>query len=145
MTGFLRPTLVGLVAVVVMNCNNSVNAQFVAYPGSPAVSPSGRFVLKVFETEISGSDHVYFEVSERDTQKLVLRSKNRYRTRDAIYILWGREDRVWLYSGDVGTFWWTRQPSGVWKRHIYRYDVPPTDNIEAPEFLKEVRPQLHKH
>jgi hypothetical protein len=59
-----------------------------------------------------------------------------FRARDRNYVFWAdEEDVLWGYSGDVGTFFWTKE-DGSWVEKAY------TDDIDAivPQALKEVRP-----
>jgi hypothetical protein len=59
-----------------------------------------------------------------------------FRARDRNYVFWAdAEDVLWGYSGDVGTFFWTKE-DGSWVKKAY------ADNKDAivPQALKEARP-----
>jgi hypothetical protein len=35
--------------------------------------------------------------------------------------LWVVDDRVWVYSGDLGTFFWENEPdTKEWQQHVYK-------------------------
>lgn len=104
----------------------------------PAVSPSGDYRLVV----VSGYDGTVrfqaFQVLSQDGESLYL-SPDRFGLQHTTYFLWDQDDRVWVYSGDLGTFFWELEDTGEWKKHVYaQSDVP------APDFLKEVRPRWHQ-
>lgn len=76
-------------------------------------SPSGRYVLDVFE---DGPD-VGFRVTDPDGMP-VLAPAERWARRHRYAILWGEGDIVWAHSSDVGTTVW--QPDGEdWKRALW--------------------------
>lgn len=114
-----------------------------------AVSPSGKYVLLVKEVSENGSTLNYFLImsateTEKDSENpspenVVYTSTDKFRTRDTLYFLWDNNDRVWVYSGDVGTYFWEQGDNGLWTKHTYT-----DEDIEAPTFLKEVRPEYHK-
>ena len=63
----------------------------------------------------------------------VYAAPERFATRHTTYFLWGPEDRVWVYSGDVGTFFWERNAdTGAWEKHVYA-----EEDVPLPEFLQE--------
>ena len=62
-----------------------------------------------------------------------------FRARDRNYVFWAdEEDILWGYSGDVGTFFWTKE-YGSWVKKAY------ADNKDAivPQALKEARPNKY--
>ena len=103
-----------------------------------AISPSGKYILVV----VAGQDGVVrfqsFQILDRDGEPLFL-SPERFGTRHTTYFLWDQDDRVWVYSGDVGTcFLECNASTGEWETHIYVQS-----NIPAPAFLKKMRPEGH--
>jgi hypothetical protein len=34
-------------------------------------------------------------------------------------VVWDKENRIWLESSDIGTYYYELQPSGEWKRFSY--------------------------
>jgi hypothetical protein len=102
-----------------------------------AISPSGEYILVI----VSGHDRTArfqsFQILDRDGKALYL-SSERFGMRHTTYFLWDQDDRVWVYSGDIGTFFWEYEVnSGEWQKRLYaQSDVP------APEFLKKVRPDF---
>lgn len=102
-------------------------------PGVP--SPSGRYALRVVSTEPA---QLGFEVLDAEGDALFT-SDERSDDRSTTMFLWEADDRVWVYSGDVGTFFWERGATpDVWRRQMYAdSDVP------APPALREARPDQH--
>ena len=113
-----------------------MDAESTATADGPAVpSPSGRYALQVVRTEPERLD---FEVLDAGGEAL-FRSDERFDDRSRTMFLWDADERVWAYSGDVGTFFWERGATpDVWRRHVYAdSDVP------APPTLREARPGQH--
>lgn len=111
----------------------------VATLDKPAVSPSGRFILVVLAQNVDGQDVQSFQILSADKTTLYTPSEQ-FTARDMNFFLWDASDRVWVYSGDLGTFFWENQGEPqMWKKYVYvESDVP------APPFLKEVRPRWHQ-
>jgi hypothetical protein len=124
-------------------CTNlfSDDNKYTATPDRPQISPSGKYLLQVvkgYDGQVHFNKFEIIEINETKDRKVVFNSKERFRTRDTLFFLWDNEDRVWVYSGDIGTFYWTRNQDGQWVKHVYA-----EGNIGAPEFLKKVRPKYH--
>lgn len=114
----------------------------------PAVSPSGRYILLV----VSGADgearFQSFRIVEREEEaagasawlgETLFAAPERFAARHVTYFLWDPDDRVWVYSGDVGTFFWELDAeTGEWEKHVYA-----EGGVPAPSFLKAVRPDQH--
>ena len=146
------------IIMLLTNCqekisNNSAvdTPKEVATGENPAVSPSGKYLL-VIVSGYDGEAHFQsFQILSRDQivshDQILIRigetlysSPDRFATRFTTYFLWGQQDRVWVYSGDIGTFFWARNTdTGEWEKYIYI-----ESNVSAPEFLKEVRPNYHQ-
>jgi len=104
------------------------------------VSPSGQYKLQIKTTEEDGIKFNFFviakmEISE-DKYNVVFESNDKFRVRDRLYFLWGNDDSVWVYSGDLGTFYWTKASNDTWIKHSYsdNKDVP------VPDLLKQLKP-----
>lgn len=100
-----------------------------------ALSSSGDYELQVVELLEQGSFY-QFQIIDTQNGELLYQSDDKFATRHTIFILWGESDDVWVYSGDVGTFYWTKEGDS-WKKQ----DDTPYEN--APDFLKEIRPKQH--
>lgn len=111
----------------------------VAMQERPADSPSGKYRLEVLPTEMDGAAAQAFRILDEDGE-VVFESPESYLDRALTFFLWGPDDRVWVYSGDRGTFFYTQaEDSSTWERSVYaESDVP------APAFLKQVRPRWHQ-
>ncbi|WP_139074830.1 hypothetical protein [Paenibacillus elgii] len=102
----------------------------------PLVSPSGKYQLEVLEG-YNGVVHFYrFNISkigEKGSDPAVIFcSKDTFRKRDRVFFLWDDEDKVWVYSGDVGTYYWTKTDDETW---IKSEDMT-KNKLEMPENLK---------
>ncbi len=120
---------------------NEFNNMTVATLNHPQVSTSGKYLLKIIEGydgEVTFNQFEIIELDSQQNQKVVFRSKEHYRTRDTLFFLWDEEDRIWVYSGDLGTFYWTQEAENHWVKHVYI-----KSNVGAPSFLKKVRPKYH--
>ena len=141
-----------LIAVALMGCQASSDLTrsseseediIVAAPDNPKISPSGKYQLQIPEGFNGQVHYERFSVAKARGKglkpKVVYDSRDIFRTRDTLYFLWGDGDRIWVYSGDLGTFYWTRVSDDFWEKHAYADgDVP------APAFLKKVWPEYFK-
>lgn len=104
----------------------------------PQVSPSGKYYLKVIE----GYNDVQcyrFEIVEKGNDKVVFLSGDCFRARDVNFFMWDdAQDIVWVYSGDIGTFFWVKDAYNQWSKHIYVFG----EGKGVPELLKKLRPQF---
>jgi|GEM_PF-922437 len=110
-----------------------------AVAGGPAVpSPSGRYSLQVVRPDAEHPERLDVEILAGDGEVL-FRSGERFDDRSVTMFLWDDDERAWVYSGDVGTFYWERGATpDLWQRHVYaESDVP------APPELREARPGQH--
>ncbi|HBY76900.1 MAG TPA: hypothetical protein DEG47_07820 [Cyanobacteria bacterium UBA11148] len=111
----------------------------VATPESPAVSPSNKYILVINSSDDAQGGFYSFQIQNQDRQVLYV-SPDRFASRHTTYFLWDQNDRVWVYSGDVGTFFWERkQNTHEWEKNSYAQS-----NLPAPEFLRKMRPQFFK-
>jgi hypothetical protein len=87
----------------------------------PLPSPDGSLTL-VTSVEHSRADPqtylcVVFEI--RDTSgKVVHRENTRASDNSRWKMSWVSADRIQLKSSDVGTYYWTSQPDGTWKKDM---------------------------
>lgn len=104
-----------------------------------ARSPSETLVLEVLADEMDGFPAQRFRVLDPDGNVLY-ECPDSYLARALTFFLWDSQDRVWVYSGDRGTFFWEQGDDPAdWHMSVYaQSDVP------APQFLKDVRPRWHK-
>lgn len=111
----------------------------VALPDNPANSPSGKYVLTVDTEMMNGVEVYYFQILDTN-QNILFAAQDRFSIQHTTYFLWDQDDRVWVYSGDVGTFFWERMAeTNEWKQFVYA-----ENNVSAPPFLKEARPRWHQ-
>lgn len=108
----------------------------IASPGRPAVSPSGAYTLVV--REIGAGNGCTFEIHAGGDASgpIVHYYDGAFSTNHQLWFLWDQMDRVWVYSGDVGTYFWERAEDGQWREFTYvESDVP------APAQLRKWRPK----
>jgi len=105
---------------------------------NPSCSPSGNYFLVVKKIDFKNQPCTYFIIQNQQREDIYT-CQDKFSLRDTTFILWDQNDRVWVYSGDVGTYFWEQQGTGEWKKYSYV-----RNNIPAPEFLKRERPKWHK-
>ncbi len=84
--------------------------------GHPTWSPSGEYQLHVDPDEQGSS--AYFSLTNRQGEQ-VFRTTDQFDLRHNTYILWDRDNQVWVYSGDLGLFIWRNEPESGWTRRAY--------------------------
>lgn len=110
----------------------------------PLSSPSGRYVLHVLPASHPREPDVAyqrFQIQRKDAptgETPVLSPAEIFRARDTTYFLWDDADRVWVYSGDIGTFYWEQDTGGMWRKHTHGKD----GTAPVPPLLKKLRPQV---
>lgn len=111
----------------------------VALVGHPANSLSNLYVLRVIEVEMEGGLYQSFQIYGADSE-LLYEAEERFSAQSANFFLWDASDRVWVYSGDLGTFFWEYDDSSQqWTKFTYADSEAP-----APDFLKSIRPRWHQ-
>lgn len=109
---------------------------FVAKPDAPASSPSGKFQLSVLVDRSAGYQRFVIHSRNRTDGTPLFTCPDSFSIHHTTFFLWDQADRVWVYSGDVGTFFWEHAADGAWNRSTYA-----DSNVAAPAFLKRERPQ----
>jgi hypothetical protein len=104
-------------------------------------SPNGKYVLKVIDEKVQGVSRSKFAVGKNSGNSPVIYTcPDSFRTDDTLYFVWDNNDRVWVYSDDAGTFYWTMTKEDLWERHDYFASKEP-----APDFLKKAKPANHPY
>lgn len=110
-----------------------------ATESSRAVSPSGKYRLVIVSGD--GPDcgpFTQFEVlSTGAGHRTLFTSPDRFQKRDRTYYLWDYQDRVWPYSGDIGTSYAALDAKGRWQLHSLGSGAHPP----LPAVLKAATPQ----
>jgi len=118
------------------NNRDRVVPKGMASVSNPVTSPSGKYLLKINEVMVDGVKHNQFAVYKVSKglpeTTPVFASKDVFRTRDVLFFLWDSKDRVWVYSGDIGTFYWEYATGDIWDKHSYADNK----NIQVPSLLK---------
>lgn len=133
---WFRPWIT-LILLLLTSCQGGVAnlPEEVATPENPAISPSGEYILVV----VSGHDgQVRFHSFQilNQHRKVVYLSAEHFTAHHRTYFLWDQDNRVWVYSSDVGIFFWKRKSdTDVWKKHDGS-----ESNTPKPEFLRQAVP-----
>lgn len=140
--------LVVLMLVLCVSCssnqkgsdgNDMVNDKLVTESHS-VLSPSEKYSLEMVVSEADNVRGFNFVVKEASNEEEVYKSEDLFRLRDTNYLFWGEDDTIWVYSGDLGTFYWEKAFNS-WNKKTYAENK---DNINIPELLKELKPQYFK-
>lgn len=119
---------------------NKDNISGLATETNTVISPSGEYELKIIGKDISGlrcNKFLILKVKENNSkQKIIYTSNDAFRCRDTLYFVWGKDDTVWVYSGDVGIFFWKRINDVRWEKYTYSENK----NVPVPDLLKKLRP-----
>ncbi|WP_127588727.1 hypothetical protein [Paenibacillus koleovorans] len=107
-----------------------------ATPGNPVVSKSGKYQLIVEESKEDGVAKQSF-IIKNISNETIYSSIEKFRIRDTLYFLWDEEDRVWVYSGDVGTYIWTQINERSWNKQSFS---EMKGVLNPPEQLKKLKP-----
>ena len=113
-----------------------IENELLATPDTPQVSFDNKYELKVqavFEDEVR---HYRFLVYGNNGI-LIYKCEDIFRTRDTLYIAWDKDNRVWVYSGDLGVFVWGEDDIGKWVKKTYA-DKNPISGV--PEVFRDLRP-----
>jgi len=135
-------TLFLVLVVIFLMTRGEVNkCEVCAIPGKAAISPSGMYKLEIVAGDADGGSGKFnqFRITKNNSSReVVYTSEDKFYTRHETWFLWNTGDQVWVYSGDVGTFYWNKSDETGWKKFTYRKGV-----IPAPDFLKKIRPEYH--
>ena len=101
-------------------------------------SPSGEYILVVVEETKEDGVYQSFQILD-SKENLVFTPQESYTARSMNFFLWDDDGRVWVYSGDLGTFFWESASPVEWIKYSYV-----KSDVSAPDFLKEIRPQWHE-
>jgi hypothetical protein len=111
-----------------------------AIPGSPIISPSKKYALIVTGGYDGTVEYNKFSIAGASvssiTNEVVFESIDRFRTRDSLFFLWGKNDSVWVYSGDTGTFYWEKSGENEWTKWSFAQKP-----CEPPELLVKLKPR----
>jgi hypothetical protein len=103
-------------------CQDVIENKQLATTENPVLSPSGKYWLQVvqgFDGEVHFNQFYIIKASPdgKRTKNIVFICEDTYRTRDRTFFLWDNDDRIWAYSGDVGTFFWENDGVNNWNKH----------------------------
>jgi 6-phosphogluconolactonase (cycloisomerase 2 family) len=136
-----RSSLILLILTVILAaCQQSDSAlalpSEVATLTHPAASPSGQYRLALVDGEKDGGRVLSFQIQDT-SGKLIFAPPDQFSTRGKTYFLWDSQDRVWVYAGQTGTFFWQKENS-MW----VKYDLA-NSSVSVPPFLEQAQPVQH--
>lgn len=130
--------LILLALLLLISCTERGNETMpvdVATTETSLQSPSGRYLLHVNEVDVGNDTMQFFDIQLPDGS-VVFTAAEQYSKRHRTFFVWDEADRVWVYSGDVGTYVWTNQGDPAqWSVQSYR-----ESGLPAPQVLKDLRP-----
>lgn len=114
-------------------------SQIFAEEGTWLASPSGSYGLSLEGCTDGGVNSHRIVVRCDEAGALELKTEEVFRDRDTLLVLWDdAEDRVWAYSGDLGTFYWDIVDFEL-VSHVYTM----ADSTEVPAALRDARPRVY--
>lgn len=116
---------VAFIVTMLSGCENKAQVEplpkNVAEWGTSARSYSGEHTLEVVRHPRDPEHAFTFQVLTSDGAVIFKPDEILFRRRDVNFFLWDEQDRIWAYSGDVGTFIWERDGAtpSIWRRTTY--------------------------
>jgi hypothetical protein len=133
-----RPLLALLalcVGIALVACGGEPPSPELVTPSNPRLSPSGSYRLVV--TELHDRGPAWRFRIESPAGATLFDSPDRFAIRHRTVVLWGPADRVWVYSGDLGLFYWERT-GDTWVKHVHMQG----DALPLPPALTAAVPRL---
>ncbi len=122
---------------------SAANSPLLATPSRPQASPSGKYELRIVPGNDRGSPYFSVEIWSKQPQPQKLYTDTtKYYERFTNYFLWDSADRVWVYSGDWGTFVLSLNTQGAWEKAAYE-EIAKT-GVAPPPLLKQLRPKVFR-
>lgn len=132
----IAPVALYVIVFALAACNNRSRSPLDGVMVGTPYSPSGKYELKVIPGK--AQDYVRFQIIDRSLGTVVCESDLDFCIRMRTYIMWGdttRKDVVWVYSGDIGTYYWRMDTPPSWKSYSL---VPNGKNNEPyPNYFKQ--------
>ena len=132
-----------LILLTLTGCKRRMNKDtYEALPDYPAISPSGKYVLQVSIVQQKALPYYQFAIlANKAEHEVLFQSPDKFAARHTTWFLWDQDDRVWVYSGDVGVFYWEYVSlSGEWSKGTY--SDARKKHIEPPSLFKKRRPRF---
>ena len=103
------------------------------------LSPSGKYGLSVEKCMDGDVDSLKIIVCGYEHDDYIIKSEKLFRCRDTLLVLWDDTmDRVWAYSGDLGTFYWD-----IVNFELKISPYSPDNTAEVPFALKTAKPRIY--
>ena len=87
----------------------------------PIISPSGKYQIEILNGYNGIIHYKRFNIASLENKsdpEIIYCSTDTFRNRDRTYFVWeDNKDIVWVYSGDVGAFYWELNDQGEWIKY----------------------------
>jgi hypothetical protein len=135
-----------LLVLTVSSCfpgikDTSKEDPFFARADAPCLSPINKYLLQVnifYDKQAHYSSFRIYTINGYHDFKPIFEPRKYFSERHTTYYLWDKDDRVWIYSGDIGIYYWEQDKAGNWLGYGYNKHSP----INPPAALIKKRPQL---
>lgn len=139
---WIYPAVLGslLVAgIVIVRYRHDAAMTDVATAGRPLPSPSGRHrVLVIDTTDEAGFPAQTFEIQTAAGER-VFAAETRWSTRHRLAFAWDAQDRLWVYSSDVGTDVW-EDVGGRWTQRAWVRG----GGLQPPDVIRRLAPAIFR-
>ena len=109
------------VLFIVMLFSGCGNSKVTYFYDDPIISPSGKYMLEILNGYNGIVHYKRFNISSLENKtnpQVIYCSTDTYRTNDKLYFVWDdAEDIVWVYSADMGTFYWSQDSDNNWHKY----------------------------
>lgn len=105
------------------------------------VSPSGKYTLIIGSRGKNKTFSIAKKINNKNIrQKVVYNCKDIFLDDDwhDLFFLWDKDDRVWVYSSDIGTFYWNMNKAGRWTEHSWKLN----SKVELPNKIRNIYKEL---
>ena len=117
--------------------DNTIDETLLVTEQNSVVSPSGEYILEIYKSHDGSVTGFHIKVSSFQEGKEVFRSEEFFAFRHVNFLTWGENDAFWIYSGDLGVFYWEKTDTS-WVKKGY---IENKGEIDAPDILKKLRPR----
>lgn len=118
------------------NMSHLIDDKF-ATPDNPVISPSKNYIMNIvnyYNGTVYINKFIIYQIE--DNSNPIFTCEAEYRTRDRLFFTWDDYDNIWVYSGDIGITFWTKQKN-EW------LDASHDNNY--PDHFYEVLPKSYKN
>ncbi len=132
--------IIGVWSLLVTNQSGIPKNKSLATPQNPVISPSGEYQLMISEGFNGFYEYAHFSIAKNRHNthgdfRIVFSSEEMFRLIGDLRFLWDEKNNVWVYSSDIGTFYYAKVSDEQWDKHPFEGDV---NSCEVPDEIREV-------